>query len=344
MNLGGSYIPTPGPLLSKRLVNVNCKSKCFIYSVAACLWLPQLNPTNFVISDLSKSQRNAIYEDYTKPEKWDPIIETKISDGDFQIKGFEGAVHVDEIDAFEDINKIQITAYMYNAKEKCLHLVRTPTTKFKLKANLILLTDSGDGVDHGRTGHWIAAPFPSVLVGGHSKCKMHLCSFCLKLLPYARAHKHQFECKMLTEEKKMTFPSQKYFKFTNQKHLEDVGYKGFIDIVFEKEVGNNLIPIGFSILITTPTNTIYHQESFVGKTPILNLIKKVLYYTSECGGIVSSSYLEVELTGEETMKHMSTTECTICNCKLTNDKAITRKVLHHNHLLPKDKRGEYQFL
>jgi len=178
---GGKYIAIPKSLNRKGLINIQTDRQCFILSVVASLYkdttrLPGLEELDH--DALNYKQLEKLRRGWTRPDTWFSYLNKALASGQLILKkDWCHEVTVDMVYEFEEVNKIGVTIFGYDSKQKRFKIYKNPEQEYERTVDLLLLTEEFIGEDgiKSQTGHFVAVPDVGRLFGKHGWKAMTVC-------------------------------------------------------------------------------------------------------------------------------------------------------------------------
>eukprot|EP00745_Piridium_sociabile_P030720 TRINITY_DN50_c0_g2_i2.p1 TRINITY_DN50_c0_g2~~TRINITY_DN50_c0_g2_i2.p1 ORF type:complete len:791 (+),score=53.07 TRINITY_DN50_c0_g2_i2:2261-4633(+) len=319
--VGHSYIPLPKELVLKRaILNIkNTDNRCFMWCVLAKLHHIQKN-----------AERVIKYEPYIK---------------ELNFGGIEFPVRIDQIDRFEEQNKVTVNVYEWSHEEGLLPLRVSPGSPTigdpdKNHVDLLLFTD-------GSKHHYTLIRTMSRLLAYTSahKGKQEFCRRCLLRIPsIGAALKHREHCNSSVESvTKLETPKPgKKVIFENWKKMQKNPYVVYAD--FESLIvpyqGPELQNLPKTVVVNNHQICSYafivvrsdggHSEPYLYRGPdaAKHFLERMKLVHTDLSGKLNLN--KIVMTPENQEQYDSATRCWICESEFKTEE--DPKVRDHDHI------------
>lgn len=342
------FLKTPIDLKRGTIFNIRTKSEnCFILSILCALYRDRIKLPKTRKPVVNKfKQLKRLYEN---PKSYDSILQQIIKDKELNLNGFLGTVSLDQIDDFEKLNQISVSVFTNQGKN--LIPARLPKIKCNKHVDLLILSSKQTDNDVPVTYHYtVIADVNRFLNRRNFHCRK-FCIYCLKPTQ-SSTEDHEKYCQVFTE-KKVTHPSERFYRFKKLEMVQDVAYKIFFSIQYfrtscEKEkpalqdikiscklkhsqLAANLECAGISIAVINPKGELEYSTVYDGPNS-MEYFFEVIFKIADCiTKKIDASIIPLKPTKTDYVRYYSAKTCELCGLGFTKKRPAC---FQHDHMVP----------
>lgn len=308
------------------LLNIHSEDNCFMLCILAAFYADMIKLKKYPTltqKQMNHAQKCALKTKLQIPRNYKHIIkwvkERKLID----FTGFEGTFDLNNIEDFENRNKISINIYEVDAETNNVKINRFTRSAYNKHVNLLL-------VQNGENAHLILIQNTSAFFGQQGYHKAKFCPYCG--LRYNKQD-HLQVCKV-TQQTGFRFvkDENKFFRFRDLHKLLPPPFRIYTDLLYVQsgDMETNALSVaGYGIVVCGPSGEIVTSQFYVGPDAMDAYLNLVFSLADLLSDYIKHEHLPIpNMTTEEKQVFDSKTHCEVCLQPFTTRNPKTR---HHSH-------------
>lgn len=366
----GGYIPNPPGLSNRYTTNIICDDMCFLASVVSVLKRDKVVANIYggkSEDELTLNQRRDLPKKMKKLYYYNDVIHDIIDSGEWKTDGFTGAVGLEDLPRFTQLNNISIMVLGYEHDN--FFPIFPCENRLPLHVDLILLKQANPSLSAEGTSssfgnynyrelesadyiyHYVASTDTCALIKRPGYGRDTLCTYCLRST--SQLAEHQQKCGILHKQN-IVFPKHETWRSFQSYSKLDIVYKMFfsfncyreLPVGGTKERANgasnfnsetnltystleaNIRMHSFVIVVINCKDQLVHFEYYDGPLPAEQFFKTIIAMGEKYKLSVKEDALPLIMTTKDRIKFQQATHCELCGNRFDEER---KKHTHHSH-------------
>jgi len=334
-SIGKGFFGLPITLQRKHgMIVPKCPNNCFLLCVAAKFFKHLFFKRTCITSrKFTFIQRQSLKRKLENPKTCAKILRHIKDNGLLQTEGFEGAVDIQTLSWWENINKMSVSVYSYKKKHGLFPL---RLTQKKLPRHITLLLLHAKEIDRSPNcdpdeQHYILIDDESRFFRNTSTHTQLVCRYCANKFSKQKIGEHETLCLNVAASSISYTPDDNY-EFKEKHKLMNPPYFITASVLPLMHANAACKIIGFSLQALGPKLTIVYSKTYVGEDACQEFAKVLKVVSTHLLDLQKQTHLPLISTEDiETQRKIPDQKCPICLKKMgTSENAITR---HHSHYI-----------